>query len=105
MSVRNYSPWVKIGMAVLLLLCLANMPYFFYMLVRFVAAAAFVYLAYGYFRARRNGLGMLFVLLALLFQPFFRFPLGRPVWNVIDVAVAAVLLWLVVDAVMRRRRR
>ncbi|HBC20786.1 MAG TPA: hypothetical protein DC009_01535 [Porphyromonadaceae bacterium] len=105
MSVRNYTPWVKVGMAVLLLLCLAHMPYFFYMLVRFVAAAAFVYLAYVYFRARRGGLGVLFVLLALLFQPFFRFPLGRLVWNVIDVAVAALLLWLVVDAAMRGRRR
>ena len=39
-------PIVKLIVAVLLLLCLADMPYGFYELVRFAAAGAFVYLSY-----------------------------------------------------------
>ncbi|MBP5386098.1 MAG: hypothetical protein J6Y97_01810 [Prevotella sp.] len=34
---------VKLIIAAMLLICLADMPYGYYMLVRFVAAAAFVY--------------------------------------------------------------
>ena len=38
---RNTSTVVKITVAILLILCLGNMPYTFYVLVRFVAAGAF----------------------------------------------------------------
>lgn len=33
--------------------------------------------------------------LAILFQPFFKIALGRGMWNVVDVAVAGLLLWTV----------
>jgi len=36
--------------------------------------------------------------LALLFQPFYKIALGRAVWNVVDVVVAAGLLYLVVKS-------
>ena len=41
-SNNNTSPWLKAVIAILLLLCLMDMPYGFYELVRFGAAAAFV---------------------------------------------------------------
>ncbi len=31
----------------------------------------------------------------LLFQPFFKIAFGRGMWNVVDVAVAGLLLWTV----------
>lgn len=37
---------LQIVIAILLLFCLADMPYGFYELVRFAAAGAFVYLSY-----------------------------------------------------------
>ncbi len=64
-------------MAVLLLLCLMDMPYGFYILVRFSAAASFAYLSYDYFKSKSEGLGFLFAALALLFQPFIKIALGR----------------------------
>lgn len=30
--------------------------------------------------------------LAVLFQPFIKIPLGRVVWNIVDIAIAVVLL-------------
>jgi hypothetical protein len=56
----------KLILAVLLLLCLFNMPYGFYTLVRFAAMAAFGYLAYEKFKENDNGKGTLFVALAFL---------------------------------------
>mgnify|MGYP000074632735 CR=1 FL=1 len=64
-------PILKLIIAIMLILCLADMPYGFYELVRFAAAGAFIYLSYDYFKNKRDGLGFLFAGLALLFQPFF----------------------------------
>lgn len=86
---------IKLVIAVLLLLCLADMPYGFYTLVRFVAAAVFAYFAYDSFKTKENGKGFLFVALALLFQPFLKIALGRTMWNVVDVVIAFFLILLV----------
>ena len=86
--------YLKLILAVLLLLCLAPMPYGYYNLVRFVAMVAFGVMAYQYVQERRKALAVVFGALALLFQPFMKVVLGRTVWNVVDVSVAAVLLFL-----------
>lgn len=95
-------PILKLIIAVLLLLCLFNMPYGFYTLVRFAAAAAFAYMAYDYFKAKREGLGITFTALALLFQPFFKFALGRTIWNIVDVLVAIGLFYLIIKTIKKK---
>lgn len=81
-------------MVALLLVCLAPMPYWYYQMVRFIAMAVFAYLAYEYYKLNRVGVCYIFVALALLFQPFFKVALGRTVWNIVDVIVAAFLMVL-----------
>ena len=66
-------PILKLIIAIMLILCLADMPYGFYELVRFAAAGAFVYLSYDYV-------------------------LGRVLWNIIDIVVAVALIFLIVRA-------
>ena len=53
-------PILKLVVAFILLLCLADMPYGFYMLVRFVSAFAFAYLSYDYFKSKRDVLRFVF---------------------------------------------
>lgn len=103
MKTKSVSPILKLVIAVLLLLCLADMPYGFYELVRFASAAAFAYLSYDYFKLKRNGLGVIFAALALLFQPFFKVALGRTLWNLVDVLVAIALIYLIVSAFKRKK--
>lgn len=98
-------PIVKLIIAVLLLLCLADMPYGFYTLVRFTAAAAFVYLSYDYFKSKQDGMGFIFAALALLFQPFYKFALGRSLWNVVDIIVAVGLIYLIINAFGKKKRK
>lgn len=71
------------------------MPYGYYTLVRFVAMILFGCMAYSFYKEEKIPLCILFVALALLFQPFMKVALGRTMWNVIDVilAVALVTLW------------
>ncbi|MBQ7869972.1 MAG: hypothetical protein IJ355_06585 [Prevotella sp.] len=77
---------------VMLLLCLAPMPYGYYEIVRVVAMVIFGAMAYGYHEARKDGLMVTCGVLAVLFQPFFKIALGRTMWNIVDVAVAALLI-------------
>ncbi len=83
---------IKIILSILLLLCLADMPYGYYQFVRFLAMAAFVFLAYIANEEGKQTEGLILVLLALLFQPFFKIALGRELWNIVDVIVAIGLI-------------
>ena len=94
---------LKLVVAIILLLCLADMPYGFYTLVRFVSAFTFAYLSYDYFKSKKDGLGFVFVALALLFQPFFKVALGRTIWNIVDVIVAVGLLYLLISTFKKKR--
>lgn len=85
---------VYLVLAALLLICLAPMPYWYYMLVRFGAMTVFAYFAYNHFTQKEEGLGFMFLSLSLLFQPFLKIALGRTLWNVVDVIVAIVLVIL-----------
>lgn len=96
-------PIRKLVVAFLLLLCLADMPYGFYTLVRFVSAFAFAYLSYDYFKSKRDILGFVFAAFALLFQPFFKVALGRTIWNIVDVIVAVGLLYLLISTFKKKR--
>ena len=96
------NPLLKLIIAVLLLLCLADMPYGFYELVRFASAGAFAYLAYDYFKCKKEGLGFLFTALVLLFQPFLKISLGRTIWNFVDVVVAIGLICLLIKTFRKK---
>lgn len=85
---------INLIIAALLLLCLAPMPYGYFLLVRFVAMVAFAVMAYRYWERKQSTLTITFGALALLFQPFAKIALGRTMWNVVDVIVAAVLIVL-----------
>ncbi|MBO5563730.1 MAG: hypothetical protein J5939_08465 [Bacteroidales bacterium] len=82
------------GVAVVLLLCLFDMPYGFYSLVRFSVTTAFCYLAFKSNESGNKERVFLFIILATLFQPFFKIPLGRVIWNIVDVVIAAFLIYL-----------
>jgi hypothetical protein len=83
---------INIVLAILLFICLADMPYGYYQLVRFLALVGFSLLAYEA-KSQRNDVEMvIYISLAVLFQPFFKIALGRELWNIIDVIVGIGLL-------------
>lgn len=88
--------YIKLILAAIFLLCLADMPYGFYMLVRFISMIVFTLYAIKYHQYRKQNLSIVFIALALLFQPFAMITLGRILWNIVDVIVALFLfiLWI-----------
>ena len=87
---------VYLILAALMLICLAPMPYGYYMFVRFVAMVVFGVIAYQYYMKQKTVAMWVFIVLALLFQPLYKIALGRIVWNVVDVLVAILLIALFV---------
>lgn len=78
--------------ALALLACLLPMPYGYFTLVRFVAMIIFGIIALNYYGQQKEGMAIFFGSMAILFQPIIRISLGRTLWNVVDVAMAIVLL-------------
>lgn len=92
---------IKIILALLLILCLLDMPYSFYQLVRFVALVGFGYLALIANKQNNTYAVFIYVALAILFQPLFKIALGRTIWNVVDVIVS---ISLVVSLVVKPKK-
>ena len=83
---------IKIILAILMFICLADVPYGYFQFVRFAALVGFGILAIAASNDESQTEMFIYGALALLFQPFFKIALGREVWNVVDVIVGAGLL-------------
>jgi len=83
---------IKIVLAILFFLCLLDMPYGFYQIVRFAALVGFAILAYQANEQQNKTEMIIYVCLAILFQPLLKISLGREVWNVVDVIVGIGLI-------------
>lgn len=86
---------IKLILALLFLLCLLDMPYGFYQFVRFAAMVSFAVLAYQASEKENKTEMIIYIGLAILFQPLMKISLGRQLWNIVDVIVAVWLLYSV----------
>jgi len=89
---KNSSLSIKVALAILLFLCLLNMPYGYYQFVRFIAMIGFGILAYTANEQNQKAEMVIHGSLALLFQPFFKIALGREIWSILDLIVAMGLI-------------
>lgn len=77
------------------------MPYGYYQIFRFIALVGFAILAYYEFEQKNIPLVIVFIALAVLFQPLVKVPLGRQVWVIIDVIIA---VGLIVSVFVKKRK-
>ena len=83
---------IKIMLAALMLMCLLDMSYGYYQLVRYISLIGFGILAYKANEEGRSTEMFIYISLAILFQPLFKISLGRDLWNVVDVVVGVGLI-------------
>ncbi len=79
------------------------MPYGFYQLVRFAALVGFAILAYSANKDGKQTEMIVYIVLALLFQPFVKIALGRQIWNILDVIIGIALLVSIFQKPQRKR--
>ena len=87
MSIIKAAWYVPIGM---LVLAIFPLPYGYYMLLRLVVTAAAVYVAYKNFSRDIASWGIVFVIIALLFNPFYVIHFDKALWMIIDLIVAGL---------------
>jgi hypothetical protein len=92
---------VKLILAILLFICLADMSYSYFQLVRFIGFIGFISLAYQAHKDNSEKEMITCCILALLFQPFFKVVLGRQLWNVVDVLVG---IWLLISMLIKEKK-
>lgn len=68
------------------------MPYSYYEAVRFIGMLGFILLAYFSNQQNQTIEVIIYISLALLFQPIMKVALGRTVWNIVDVIVGLGLI-------------
>ncbi len=95
---------VKILISILLLGCLAKMPYGYFQFVRVVSCVGFIWLANEYKDKMYVLLGC--VGAAILFNPLFKIHFTRKLWNPIDVIIAvSLILWVIIEIVPLKHER
>ncbi len=94
---------IKLVLATGLILCLLDLPYVYYNILRWVMAIACFNLASDQHEKNHFGGWFFFVATAILFNPLYEVHLTRLLWNVIDIMIAVVLLaWATKEYVDRR---
>ena len=84
---------IKLILAIFLLICVLDMPYGYYQLVRFLGMVGFGILAYSAYQRKDKQFVILWASSAILINPLIKISLGRDLWNVIDI-IWAILLFL-----------
>ena len=83
---------IKFALAVLVVLFLVGLPPNYIELVRYLLMVGFAYMGFSTLRSSNNT-AFIYFALAILYQPIFKISLGQDIWNVIDVIVAAGLVY------------
>ncbi len=86
--------------AAMLLGALADLPYGYYQLLRFVVCGVSVYVAYMAYKWQKIWATWLFGFIALLFNPLIPIHLSREIWQPIDLICA--LLFVAVAFILKK---
>lgn len=91
-SVFRWLLGTRVVAATLLVLALAELPYGYYQMLRWVICAVAAFTAFVAYSYGREGWTVVFGAVAVLFNPIAPFYLSREIWAVLDVATAVVFL-------------
>ncbi len=76
---------IKLLLGSLFLVCLLDMPYGYFQLVRFLGMMGFGVLAYSAYKSKDNFYFIAWLASSILINPIFKISLGIEIWNIVDV--------------------
>ena len=69
------------------------MPFSYFQVVRVLGLLGFSLLAYDAYKKQHINMAIFFLVSAIVINPILKVPLGRNLWNVLDVIWASILLY------------
>ncbi len=93
---KNQVTISKIVLAILFVICLADMPYGYFQFVRFLGMVGFAFLAFNEYEKENKGWMVFYIVSAILINPIFKISLGRELWNIIDIIWAIIFVGTVI---------
>lgn len=83
---------LKLSLIVIYIGCLFDMPYGYFQFVRFFGMVGFIILSISEDKKnlRNNKYLLIWVISAILVNPFIKIALGRMIWNIVD------LIWVII---------
>ena len=78
--------------SLLLVIAVLPLPYGYYMLLRLLITASAAYVAYKNFNKEIPVWGIVFVIVALLFNPLYVVHFDKTLWVIIDILVASLFI-------------
>ena len=80
-----------------LLLCLLPMPYGYFILVRLAVSVIGLCWVNKFYSVQKIPLAVITFGIVVLFQPFLRLSLDRSTWNIIDIVLATVVTFAILN--------
>lgn len=77
----------------MLIASLGDWQYDYYTLMRVVVCVTGGWSAYQYFTGDNEGMGVIFGIIAVLFNPIAPIHLDRSLWAILDIAAAGVFIF------------
>jgi len=91
------APWVRVCLLInifCLLTALFQMPYQYYMLLRVIVASVCVFAAFEIYKQSHNSSWVIvFLMIAIIYNPIFPVRLGREVWAIVNLGTIAVFVY------------
>ena len=87
----NLNSFIKLILGGLLIVPFFEPPYGYFQFLRIVSFLGFAYLAYEEKNSSNKLFLIVYILLAILFQPFEKIALGKNIWLIIDISATVIL--------------
>lgn len=92
MNVRSVLDWLKVVLSLLFAGCLLDWDYSYYVVVRIAGMVGFGIIAVNEYLKGNKIAGLFWVAAAILVNPILKVSLGRELWNIVDIALAILLI-------------
>ena len=88
----NLNSFIKLILGGLLIVPFFEPPYGYFQFLRIVSFIGFAYLAYEEKNSSNKLFLIVYILLAILFQPFEKIALGKEIWLIVDAFSTVILI-------------
>lgn len=88
---------LKVILIILLLISFSNVSFGYYQIMKYVLMSTFIWLIISETDSIKKGWKFLFLVLAVLFNPFFELKIGKELWKVVDVFTIIILFINIIE--------